>query len=108
MILSPLHGNGRTRKSHSFVKSSVCVTENRNAIAKIGSSIFLIQTKKSGFRNEYTCVLIRAADFWRFHIPSKKPKADSFPNLDAKRSVIHIVLSSQFFVVVYNGYINCG
>ena len=27
-----------------------------------------------------------AADFWRFHIPSKKPKADSFPNLDPKET----------------------
>ena len=27
-----------------------------------------------------------AADFWRFHIPSKKPNADSFPNLDPKET----------------------
>ena len=27
-----------------------------------------------------------AADFWRFHIPSKMPKADSFPNLDPKET----------------------
>ena len=62
MILSPLHGEDGTRKSHSFVKSSVWVTDKRNAIAKIGSSIFLIQKKKSGFRNEYTCVLIEVAE----------------------------------------------
>ena len=68
--------------------------ENERGCKKGGNLVKLIQH--------------RAADFWRFHIPSKKPKADSFPNLDAKRSVIHIVLSSQFFVVVYNGYINCG
>ena len=33
------------------------------------------------------CALFHiAADFWRFHIPSKKPKADSFPNLDPKET----------------------
>lgn len=30
--------------------------------------------------------VVRAADFWRFHIPSKMPKADSFPNLDPKET----------------------
>ena len=31
-------------------------------------------------------IQIRAADFWRFHIPSKKTKAISLPNLDPKET----------------------